>query len=91
MMWKKIESVQHIVNGCEKLAQKDCKRRHNNVAKKVDWDLCKKNTWEHVPQRAVENEKVEMLWDPNVQRDNVIEARQEDHTSFLFTRKSTRE
>ena len=34
MMWKKIESVQHIVNGCEKLAQKDCKRRHDNVAKK---------------------------------------------------------
>ena len=31
MMWKKIESVQHIVNGCEKLAQKDCKRRHDNV------------------------------------------------------------
>ena len=32
---KKGESVQHITSGCEKLAQKEYKRRHNNVAKKV--------------------------------------------------------
>ena len=39
----KSESVQHLVSGCEKLAQKEYKRRHDNVAKKVHWDLCKKN------------------------------------------------
>ena len=32
---KKGESVQHLVSGCEKLAQKEYKRRHNNIAKKV--------------------------------------------------------
>ena len=32
---KKGESVQHITSGCEKLAQKEYKRRHDNVAKKV--------------------------------------------------------
>ena len=32
---KKGESVQHIASGCEKLAQKEYKRRHDNVAKKV--------------------------------------------------------
>ena len=31
---KKGESVQHLVNGCEKLAQKEYKRRHEDVAKK---------------------------------------------------------
>ena len=32
---KKGEGVQHITNGCEKLAQKDYKRRHGNVARNV--------------------------------------------------------
>ena len=44
---KKGESVQHLVSGCEKLAQKEYKRQHNNVGKKVHWDLCKKNALEH--------------------------------------------
>ena len=44
---KKGESVQHITSGCEKLAQKVYKRRLNNVAKKVHWDICKKNRLEH--------------------------------------------
>ena len=44
---KKGESVQHITSGCEKLAQKEYKRRHDNVAKKVHWDICKKNGLEH--------------------------------------------
>ena len=35
------ESMQHITSGCEKLAQK-YKRRHDNVAKKVHCDICKK-------------------------------------------------
>ena len=59
---KKGESVQHITGGCEKLAQKEYKRRHDNVAKKVHWDTCKKNRlehsekwYEHPPEGAVEN------------------------------------
>ncbi|XP_068708222.1 uncharacterized protein [Montipora foliosa] len=82
---KKCESVQHLVCGCEKLAQKEYKRRHDNVAKKVHWDFCKKNKlehtekwYEHVPEGAVENEEVKVLWDINVQCDNVIEARRPD-------------
>ena len=79
---KKCESVQHLVCACEKLAQKEYKRRHDNVAKKVHWDFCKKNGlehtekwYEHVPEGLVENEEVNVLWDINVQCDNVIEAR----------------
>ena len=37
---QKDESVQHIVNACGTLAQKEYKRRHDNVAKKVHWDTC---------------------------------------------------
>ena len=40
---KKGESVQHITNECEKLAQKEYKRRQDNVAKKVHCDIRKKN------------------------------------------------
>ena len=43
MCGKREESVQHIINECEKLAQKQYKRRHDNVAKKIHWELCKKN------------------------------------------------
>ena len=84
-MLKKGESVQHFVSGCERLAQKEYKRRHGNVAKKVYWDLCKKNGLEHkkkcyeyVPEGVVENEKVKVLWDNNIQCENVIEARRQD-------------
>ena len=60
---EKGETVQHITSGCEKLAQKEYKRRHDNVAKKVHWDICKKNGlkhsekwYEHALEGAVENE-----------------------------------
>ena len=82
---KKDESVQRITSGCEKLTQKEYKRRHGNVAKKVHWDICKKNKLEHIEkwykhasEGAVVNEKIKVLWDINIQCDNLIEARQPD-------------
>ena len=82
---KKGESVQHITSGCEKLAQKEYKRRHDNVAKNVHWDICKKNRLEHIEKwyehtlgGAVENEEIKVQWDINIQFDNLIEARRPD-------------
>ena len=82
---KKVESVRRLVIGYENLAQREYKRRYDNVAKKTYWDLCKKNErehtekwYEHVPEGTVENEEVKVLWDINVQCDNVIEARRPD-------------
>ena len=79
------ESVQHIVSGCEKLAQKEYKRRRDNVAKKIHWDLCKRHEiehqekwYDHIPDSVVENDSVKLLWDINIQCDNVIEARRPD-------------
>ena len=35
----KNETVSHIVSGCSKLAQKEFKKRHDNVARAIHWDL----------------------------------------------------
>ena len=35
----KNETVSHIVSSCSKLAQKEYKKRHNNVARAIHWDL----------------------------------------------------
>ena len=82
---KKGECVQHIASGCEKLAQKEYKRRHDNIARKVHWDICKtnelehsENRYEHAPEGAVENEDIKVLWDINIQCDNLIEAKRPD-------------
>ena len=39
---KKSETISHIVSECEKLAQKEYKRRYENVARIVHWKLCGK-------------------------------------------------
>ena len=82
---KKGKSLQHIKIGCEKLAQKEYKRRHDNVAKKVHWDICKKSRLEHSEkwyghalEKAVENEEIKVLWNINIYCDNLIEARRPD-------------
>ena len=61
------------------------KATHNSVSKKVHWDICKKNGlqhsekwYEHAPEGAVENEEIKVLWDTNIQCDNLIEPRRPD-------------
>ena len=39
---KKSETISHIVSECEKLAQKEYKKRHDNVARIVHWKLREK-------------------------------------------------
>ena len=36
------ESIDHIVSGCSKLAQKEYKRRHDNLGKLLHWKLARK-------------------------------------------------
>ena len=69
---KRGKTIQHMCE-CEKLAQK------------VHWHLCKKNGlehsekwYEHTPDGVVESDHVKILWDINVQCDNVIPARRPD-------------
>lgn len=79
------ETVRHIVSGCSKLAQRDYKRRHDMVGKRIHWEVCKKyglkvkgKWYDHVPEAVVENHDVKILWDFTVQTDHVIGARKPD-------------
>ena len=40
------ESIDHIDSGCSKLAQKEYKRRHDNLGKIVHWKLARKCNFE---------------------------------------------
>ena len=54
------ESIDHVVSGCSKLAQKEYKRRHDNLGKIVHWKLARKFNFEagdkwykHEPERLI--------------------------------------
>ena len=70
---------------CGKLAQTECKARHDNVARYIHWQLCGKrglesaNSWyEQKPEEVVRSENFNILWDFTVQCDRKIEARSLD-------------
>ena len=79
------ESIDHIFSGFSKLAQKEYKRRHDNLGKIVHWKRGRKcnfeagDKWyEHQPESVLENEDYKILWDFSIQTDRVIEARRQD-------------
>ena len=79
------ESINHMVSECPKLAQKEYKRRHDWVGKKIHWEVCKEEGfivnekwYEHVPEPVLENERCKILWDFTIQTDHVIEAKRPD-------------
>ena len=76
---KKSKTISHIVSKCEKLAQKEYKRRRNNVAKIVrqklsgKYNLKRSEKWyEHAPGGVTGNEEVNILWDIMIQCDREI-------------------
>ncbi|CAB4022312.1 Hypothetical predicted protein [Paramuricea clavata] len=82
---EKGEHITHLISECKKLAQKEYKRRHDNVARIVHWKLCglfqleKAEKWyEHQPNGVIESDNVKILWDFNIQCDHVIECRRPD-------------
>ena len=82
---KKGESVSHITSECSMLAQKEYKRRHDNLARTIHWNTCEKykftraeKWYEHQPQGVIESEEVKPLWDFNIQCDKATEGRRSD-------------
>ena len=82
---KKSETISHIVSVCEKLSQKEDKRRHNNVARIFQWKLCGKyklkrseKWYEHAQEAVVENEEEKILQDVMIQCDRKIKATKPD-------------
>ena len=75
----------HLVSECKKSAQKEYTRRRDNVARIINWKLYelhqlegKEKWYEDVPEGVVENGEVKLLWDMNIQCNNVVEARRPD-------------
>ncbi|XP_068680664.1 uncharacterized protein [Montipora foliosa] len=76
---KNDETVNHLLSECPKLAQTECMRRPDNVAKGIHCDLCKyygvncEDKWyEHFPEPVVENTNVKILWDFTIQTDKKV-------------------
>ena len=42
------ETINHIINKCSKLAQKEYKTRHDWVGKVIHWELCYKFKFDHM-------------------------------------------
>ena len=71
------ESITHPIAECKKLAQKDYKELHDSVARIVPLGLYQKagligdvKWYNHKPKRVMENERVKILWDFNIQTDH---------------------
>ena len=82
---EKSESVSHLVSECSKLAKRKYKRRHDNVARIIHWEMCRlyeldrADKWfEHQPSSVLETNRTKVLWDFNIQYDHIIEARRPD-------------
>ena len=68
MCGQKGETVLHLVSECNKLAQVEYEGRHDNVGRKVHWELCRKynlehanKRYEHQPQGVLENSHHKLL------------------------------
>ena len=75
------QSTDHIVSGCSKLAQKEYKRRHDNLGKILHWKLARKCNFEaldkwykHEPESVLENGDYKIWWDFSIHTDHVIDA-----------------
>ena len=85
MCGKVDETINHLLCECSKMAQREYKRRHDWLGKRVHWEVCRKlgfetkeKWYEHQPESVYENDDYKVLWDFNIQTDHVIEARRPD-------------
>ena len=88
------ESVYHLVSECSRLAQREYKRRHDDVARYIHWQLCEKggferasNWYEQKPEGVLEHENYKLLCDFTIQCDRMVEARRPD---IIFVDKKKR-
>ena len=81
------ETVGHIASGCKKLAQNEYRKRHDKVALRVHWEICRKhgidcsNKWyEHQPSPVVANDEVRITWDMTIYTDKKLKHNRPDIT-----------
>ena len=85
MCGERDESITNLIADCKKLAQREYKQRHGNIVRTVHLELCQKfglvgevKRYNDKPARVVENDRVKILWDFNIQTDHVIQHRRPD-------------
>ena len=81
------ETVRHIVSGCKKLAQGEYRKRHDKVALRVHWEICRKHWiectdkwYDHQPLAVTENRDVRITWDMTVYTDKKLNHNRPDIT-----------
>ena len=82
MCGERDELIIHWIAECKKLSQKEYKQRHANIARVVHLELYQKfalvgevKWYNQKPTSVVENNRVEMLWDFNIQAYHFIHHR----------------
>ncbi|XP_068708265.1 uncharacterized protein [Montipora foliosa] len=73
------EIIRHIVSGCKKLAPREYRKRHDKVALRVHWEMCRKygiectDKWyDHQPLPTAENGEVKITWQMTIYTDKVL-------------------
>ena len=74
--------INHIISECSKLAQKEYKAKHDWVGKEIHWEMCRKFQFDHTNKWYMHNtapvpekDSHKLLWDFNIQTDQLIPAR----------------
>ena len=82
---KEAERTCHILAGCDTLAKKEYLERHNNVAKYIHFEICKKyniqteKKWHlHHPPEVHMDSQVEIIWDVPLTTDRAVGANRPD-------------
>ena len=90
------ETIGHIVSKCSKLAQREYKRRHGNVARMVHWKLYEEFNIEtsekwylHNPKTATENVNHKLIWDIDILCHNLIVEKKPDIVTVNKMEKTT--
>ena len=76
-----VETINHIVSECPKLAQREYKRRHDWVERHIHWEIgihVKSKWYEHQSEAVIEHDSCKTLWEFTVQTDRFITARRPD-------------
>ena len=89
---KRDELITDLISECRKLAQKEYKQRYNNIARIVHLELCEKfglagevKWYNRKPSSVVENDRVKILWDFNIQTEYAIQNRRPDIVALYKT------
>ena len=82
---KEVESVFHILSGCDTLAHKEYLHRHDQVAKLVHHTICRHfkipvppNWSAHKPDEVIVTSEVEIVWDQFIDTDRPVGANRPD-------------